>query len=163
VWGQNTVAEGSKNGSEEGFARRVSECLVQVKRALQTGSPSSERSAERCLLILNAAVAQSNGSGKKGSVSAQIYPLASSESKIIDILKSVAHGMRGQTCYYTITIMAKRTTPHNGVPPVQSSQGEKGNIHHNTACCRPSMHTVLTQLFLFSIVCFKCIPSSIQE
>ena len=47
------------------FAKRIFRCLQQIQEGLKAGVSSSERSAERCIRILNAAVDHSVGVGKK--------------------------------------------------------------------------------------------------
>ena len=51
----------TQTDTEEDFLRRIFECLVEVKKGLEAGDKTSERSSERCLRILNAAVGQNNG------------------------------------------------------------------------------------------------------
>eukprot|EP00567_Pseudictyota_dubia_P007508 CAMPEP_0197442408 /NCGR_PEP_ID=MMETSP1175-20131217/8425_1 /TAXON_ID=1003142 /ORGANISM="Triceratium dubium, Strain CCMP147" /LENGTH=3192 /DNA_ID=CAMNT_0042972873 /DNA_START=42 /DNA_END=9620 /DNA_ORIENTATION=- len=114
--------------TEESFVRRIFQCLVKVKGGLESGDPSSERSAERCVRILNAAVGHSNGGGGKTSSSAIAATLEaiSVSGNIAEVLRSVPHGMRGQGGYRTIGIMAKRapqTAVANsvGVPQLSST------------------------------------------
>lgn len=94
---------------EDSFGNRVFQCLVEVQKGLKAGTISSERSAERCLRILNAAVSHDGSSGR--SVSSTALDSLSSVSNVADLqnaLASLPHGMRGQSCYRRIGVMAKR-------------------------------------------------------
>lgn len=108
----NKLSKNSKD-SEDSFGRRVFECLVQVEKDLKSGKASSERSAERCLRILNAAVGHNNGGIQGAQFGTSAIPLShvNANSNCAEILQSVQHGMRGQLSYRTISITAKRVAP----------------------------------------------------
>lgn len=94
---------------DDSFGNRVFQCLVEVKKGLEAGAVSSERSAERCLRILNAAVSDDGSSGR--SVSSLALDSLASVSTVSDLrnaLIGLPHGMRGQSCYRRIGVMAKR-------------------------------------------------------
>lgn len=101
--------------SEDSFGRRVFEYLVQVEKDLKKGKASSERSAERCLRILNAAVGHTSDNANPGRMGPTFAPLShvDANSNSVDVLHSVQHGLRGQLYYRTISITAKRITPNS--------------------------------------------------
>lgn len=97
--------------SEESFGNRVFQCLVEVKKGLESGAASSERSAERCLRILNAAVSHDGSNGR--SVSSLALESLASASDVVGLQRALAglpHGMRGQSCYRRIGVMARVTS-----------------------------------------------------
>ena len=99
---------------EDSFGNRVFQCLVEVKKGLEAGTVSSERSAERCLRILNAAVSHDGSSGQSiSSAALDSVSSVSSTASLSNALASLPHGMRGQSCYRRIGIMAKRTNPNS--------------------------------------------------
>lgn len=111
------------DSSSENFGNRVFDCLVEVKRGLEKGDPSSERSAERCLRILNAAVGDGNGGRSLTPATLSSFSSMSVDGNLSEAVKSLPHGMRSQSCYRRIGIMAKRTSPPNpGVPASVSPQ-----------------------------------------
>ena len=83
--------------------------------------------------ILNAAVGHSDGGGGKTSttaISATLEALSTS-SGLADVFLSVPHGMRGQSSYRSIGVMAKRTpsqshsVTNSGTVPSLSSSGSQ--------------------------------------
>ena len=106
-------AEAMQTDDDDDFGARVFECLQKVKRGLDVRDPAAERSAERCLRILNAAVGQEGNSGRSVTMSA-IDALNSlpKEYTLSDVVGRLPHGMRGQSGYRRIGIMAKRTAIH---------------------------------------------------
>ena len=100
------------DAGDENFGNRVFQCLVEVKKGLEAGTAASERSAERCLRILNAAVGHDGNSGRSITSSAlDSLRNVSDEDALARALMTLPHGMRGQSCYRRIGIMAKRTSP----------------------------------------------------
>jgi Ubiquitin carboxyl-terminal hydrolase len=99
---------------DESFGNRVFRCLADVKKGLDARDPSSERSAERCLRILNAAVGQ-DGNSVRSITSSTVSLLSSLPSycSLADAIKLIPHGMRGQSSYRRIGVMAKRTNANN--------------------------------------------------
>eukprot|EP00594_Rhizosolenia_setigera_P017554 CAMPEP_0178974318 /NCGR_PEP_ID=MMETSP0789-20121207/22383_1 /TAXON_ID=3005 /ORGANISM="Rhizosolenia setigera, Strain CCMP 1694" /LENGTH=2735 /DNA_ID=CAMNT_0020662625 /DNA_START=1162 /DNA_END=9369 /DNA_ORIENTATION=- len=127
----DTISKGStedKNQSkvtkDNSFSHRVFEYLVQIKTELESNKPLSERSAERCLRILNSAVRQSSVYGQVNSFS--LPSNINANSSIVDIFKMVPHGMRGQSCYRIVKITARRVpSQHNNSSGVSSSATAK--------------------------------------
>lgn len=108
---------------EDSFGSRVFQCLVEVKKGLEAGTASSERSAERCLRILNAAVSHDGSGGR--SVSSSALEALSTVSTVTSLPKAMArlpHGMRGQSCYRRIGVLAKRT------PMIPSNNNLTGQV-----------------------------------
>lgn len=120
--GQESV---SMNGKDRRFSNRIFKCLVEVKEGLQRGDSSSERSAERCISILNAAIEKCNSLG--GSAGAVAERLASLQegSSLDSYLSKVPHGMRGVSSCKTIQVLAKvisRNSPTQANPNESTSQ-----------------------------------------
>lgn len=115
------AGEAMQTDDDDDFGDRVFECLQQVKRGLDARDPASERSAERCLRILNAAVGQEGSSGRSVTTSA-IDSLNSlpKDYTLSDVVGRLPHGMRGQSGYRRIGVMAKRTATHAQVQEGQS-------------------------------------------
>ena len=107
--------------SDEGFGKRVFECLANVKKGLDEKEPSAELAAERCLRILNAAI----GSGSGSIISSTLTRLTSlsPENGLRETAKYLPHGLRGQACYRKIGVMAKRT-PSQPTVQMQQSLGD---------------------------------------
>jgi Ubiquitin carboxyl-terminal hydrolase len=101
------------------FGERVFDCLSTVKKALNNGQPGAERSAERCLRILNAAIGQNNGAVGSSMTYSTLTRLSSIQldSSLENIMQIIPHGMRGQSCYRRVGIMAKRQMLSNQVGP----------------------------------------------
>lgn len=132
----------NKDGIDDGgrgnqFSQRIFDCLVQVKEGLERGDRSSERSAERCIRILSAAIEQSRGlGGSAGAVAERLDSLqqqqqaASGRSEplsstvVEEYLNSVPHGMRGVYSCSTVTVIA-RATGRRGSPDAGSDRDEK--------------------------------------
>jgi hypothetical protein len=126
--------------SDENFGNRVFGCLAEVKKGLDAGDPSSERSAERCLRILNAAVGQDGSIGR--SITGSTVSLLSSlpiNCTLSDAMKLLPHGMRGQSSYRRIGVMAKRTTSHNTQGPQQMSDRESQGSSRQQSTVRFSL------------------------
>ena len=100
---------------ENQFTSRIFAYLTQVKEGLASGnSPSSERSAERCIRILSAAIEQcSSLGGGANSVVERLDALqkqsAGSGAQVEQYMNLVPHGMRGKYSCHTVSIMAKPT------------------------------------------------------
>ena len=80
---------------------------------------SSERSAERRIRILNAAIDHGVGVGKGTSL---VVSLLLSVNSFEDLVYRVPHGMRGRSCYLTIGVLAKRTSRTRTAGPMGKSQ-----------------------------------------
>jgi ubiquitin carboxyl-terminal hydrolase 9/24 len=115
--------EATRNGIETNednlFSQRIFRCLVQVKEGLRAENRSSERSAERCIRILSAAIDQCNSLGGSARALADRLtmfhlqhqkqanaPLPSVE----EYLNLVPHGMRGVFSCDTVSIIARATS-----------------------------------------------------
>ena len=103
---------------DDGFGKRVFDCLSKVKEGLEVQNPSAELAAERCLRILNAAIGQGGSSGSISVSTLNRMSRASPNEELHQITKYLPHGMRGQACYRKITVMAKR-------PQMQTHQGQQ--------------------------------------
>ncbi|CAB9501188.1 Ubiquitin carboxyl-terminal hydrolase puf [Seminavis robusta] len=101
------------------FGERVFDCLSNVKKALNEGQPGAERSAERCLRILNAAIGQTTGTIGSSMTYSTLARLSSIQldSGLESVMRFIPHGMRGQACYRRVGIMAKRQLLSNQVGP----------------------------------------------
>eukprot|EP00547_Thalassionema_nitzschioides_P005510 CAMPEP_0194205836 /NCGR_PEP_ID=MMETSP0156-20130528/5031_1 /TAXON_ID=33649 /ORGANISM="Thalassionema nitzschioides, Strain L26-B" /LENGTH=3092 /DNA_ID=CAMNT_0038932219 /DNA_START=10 /DNA_END=9288 /DNA_ORIENTATION=+ len=126
---------GPPNGSTEqmhtddednDFGNRVFDYLVEVKKGLDAGLASSERSAERCLRILNAAVGQDGSTGRSVTTSAVLsLNTLTADSSLADAIGPLPHGMRGQSGYRRIGIMAKRTAQNLSQNQDQTSSNNR--------------------------------------
>jgi len=95
------------------FADKIFSCIESVKESLQSGKRGSERSAERCMRILNAAITHANASKKHHILSTLHFKPSNMKDfthNVEDVLKILPHGLRGQACYRTISIVAKRAS-----------------------------------------------------
>ncbi len=102
----------------EAFGDKIYACLETVREGLKTGNKLSERSAERCMRILNAAITHTGGTNKANSSSSIHFKTSSIKGLVNgfkDVIQQMPHGLRGQACYRTISISAKR--PSNGQRP----------------------------------------------
>ncbi len=117
----SNVALDSEGGVNNNFSQRVYNCLVQVKEGLKLGNRSSERSAERCIRILSAAIEKCNSLGASaGAVAERFGALiqqqhdGSSPATVEEFLNLVPHGMRGVYSCNTVSIIAKATARGSG-------------------------------------------------
>lgn len=112
---QQQKSEPDAADNKNNFGERVFDCLSNVKKALDEEEPGAERSAERCLRILNAAIGQSNsavGSSTTFSTLARLQSIPL-DSNLDSVMKFIPHGMKGQACYRKVGIMAKRQIVQN--------------------------------------------------
>lgn len=139
----------SIDSGEDNFGSRIFQCLSEVKKDLETGTVSSERSAERCLRILNAAVCHDGNGGRSVTTSyVDALSAANSIDELDSALEALPHGMRGAACYRRVGVMAKRTNPNNHAiqGPVQFSQdSQAGKESANTSSSKQ------TATFRFSL------------
>ena len=121
--------EPMQTDEDNDFGDRIFDCLQQVKRGLEAGDAASERSAERCLRILNNAVGQEGSSGRSVTTSAvaslNSLPI---DCTLADVVGLLPHGMRGQSGYRRIGIMAKRTAAHNQMQDGQTAQRQASTM-----------------------------------
>ncbi len=107
----------------EAFSTKIYACLDQVRHGLKKGDKLSERSAERCVRILNAAIGHAAGSGGKGITTSSVHFKPASVKglvhKMSDIVKFYPHGLRGQSCYRTVSVLAKRAGGGRRVPQTE--------------------------------------------
>ncbi len=99
--------------SVETFADKIFSSLEQARAGLSRGDKLSVRSAERCVQILNAAIASTVKLEKKAPQSSIHFNPASLRSRvanITDVVKLFPHGLRGQSCNRTISILARRAS-----------------------------------------------------
>lgn len=112
AWMERSTKQDIILSPKETFSSKIFDCLAQVKKGLQSSSPLSVRSAERCIRILNAAV----GHNPNSKANASILDNAHSIDSIHAILEYVPHGFRGQGCYRSITAVARRTGNQSSNP-----------------------------------------------
>lgn len=115
AWSQRQQPKPEVVATDSNFGERLFDCLSNVKKALAEGQAGAERSAERCLQILNAAIGQSGGavgSSTTFSTLARLNSIAL-DSNLDAVMNFVPHGMRGQACYRKVGIVAKRQLMHN--------------------------------------------------
>lgn len=95
----------------ETFADKIFASLDQVRAGLRKKDMLSVRSAERCVQILSAAIASTVKSEKKAAQSTIHFSPSSVRgmvSNISDVVKFFPHGLRGQSCNRTVSILARR-------------------------------------------------------
>ena len=102
-----TSQESASNGKDHRFSNRIFKCLVEVKEGLQRGDNSSERSAERCIRILNAAIEKCNSLGGSAGAVAERLTSLQEGSSLDSYLTQVPHGMRGVSSCKRINVLAK--------------------------------------------------------
>jgi len=90
------------------FSDRIYEALKVVYHHISTDSHNALRSAERCCRILLTAVAHDT-KDERGATIAPDFSSLISASRTDDYLKCLPHGLRGQSCYRTISVHARRT------------------------------------------------------
>mmetsp|Transcript_32541 Transcript_32541/g.66280 ORF Transcript_32541/g.66280 Transcript_32541/m.66280 type:complete len:2909 (-) Transcript_32541:130-8856(-) len=115
----------SMNGKDHRFSNRIFKCLVEVKEGLQRGDNSSERSAERCISILNAAIEKCNSLGGSAGAVAERLTSLQEGSSLDSYLTQVPHGMRGVSSCKRIQVLAKvisRNSPTQANPNESTSQ-----------------------------------------
>ena len=138
---------------ENQFTSRIFAYLTQVKEGLASGnSPSSERSAERCIRILSAAIEQcSSLGGGANSVVERLDALqkqsAGSGAQVEQYLNLVPHGMRGKYSCHTVSVMAKPTrggerSGGNSNPGSPASSGAGVEISEVTRSKEPVRFTI---------------------
>jgi len=140
--------------SERSLLERIFECLVQVKKRLEAGDLASERSAERCLRILNAAFGQETvGFGDATSI-----PDMSMVESAADALACVPHGVKGQACYRTVNILGKHTPQQHHSVNLGASMSSQPNtalqddlIGPSTSPASLAMKTPSTEKFLLNL------------
>lgn len=107
AWAEDSMetAKVQKIDPNEKFSSKIYSCLLQVKSDLKRCDPLAERSAERCVQILNSAV----GNKKSGYGSYTLsFEKLSSINSLKSIVDDVPHGYRSQLCYTYINITVKR-------------------------------------------------------
>jgi hypothetical protein len=118
--------------NDESFGRRVFDCLSNVKEGLDKKDPSTERAAERCLRILNAAVGQGGSTGSITASTLNRFAQLSPSDGLNKIFKYLPHGMRGRACYRRIGIMAKRPVMQgHSAGHSQQTYQERDNLNGN--------------------------------
>mmetsp|Transcript_43869 Transcript_43869/g.105841 ORF Transcript_43869/g.105841 Transcript_43869/m.105841 type:complete len:3072 (+) Transcript_43869:108-9323(+) len=109
-WTSNQAPKDAFNESPfESFGKRVFDCLTHVKNGLENKDQTAEMAAERCLRILNAAIAQGVPGGSVATSTISRLTTLSPADGIQQAIKFLPHGMRGQACYRKVGIMAKST------------------------------------------------------
>ena len=96
--------------TDENFGERIFHYLEQVNNDLNSHLPLVERSIERCMRILNAAVGQVDSDGLTTIPTlARLSALSSTNFSLDDAIRCLPHGMRAQSCCRRIGILAKRS------------------------------------------------------
>jgi len=113
--------------SDDGFGKRVFDCLSKVKKSLDMKEPSAELAAERCLRILNAAIGQDGSTGSISISTLNRMSRSSPADGLNQIAKCLPHGMRGQACYKKINVMAKRQQMQNHQGQMTYQEREQSN------------------------------------
>jgi len=103
------------------FGERLFDCLTKVKTSLNGSQEGAERSAERCLRIMNAAIGQTSSVGGNSATFSTLARLSALpvESSVDTVMKVIPHGMRGQASLRKVGIMVKRQLMHT--PGAQNS------------------------------------------
>jgi ubiquitin carboxyl-terminal hydrolase 9/24 len=121
---KGTMEQMVTDDSDESFGERIFQYLGRIKTDLDAKARGAERSAERCLRILNQAIGQTDRDGYSMTPStltrlAGLPPTATLEEAV----KCLPHGMRGQGCYRRIGIVTKRPQVQNHSQGPQAYQG----------------------------------------
>lgn len=95
-----------KVDEKDEFSYKIFNCLTEVTQGLRNNDPLSLRSAERCIQILNAAVGQ--GPNTSSNISNATVAKIESLENLKTLVDNIPHGYRGQECYMTINIVARR-------------------------------------------------------
>ena len=99
---------------DENFGERIFRCLERVKNDLDSHEPFAERSIERCMRILNAAIGQVESDGLTTIPTlARLSALSNTKFSLYDAIRCLPHGMRAQSCCRRIGILAKRPQNQN--------------------------------------------------
>jgi len=132
-----STAQAMQEDREDDFGERMFKCLDQVKASLETKQniARDQQSAQRCLRILNAAIAQplDGGFSMTRSTLNRLSRLPMT-GNLEDAAKCLPHGMRGKAAYMRVGVMAKRPQQGNGVssqqqPRASSSSRFALNVH----------------------------------
>ena len=100
--------------TEENFGERIFHCLERVKIDLDSHMPLVERSIERCMRILNAAIGQAESDGLTTIPTlARLSALSNINFSLDDAIRCLPHGMRAQSCCRRIGVLAKRSSNQN--------------------------------------------------
>lgn len=130
----------SHRAVEETFSNRIFNEILAVNKGLLEGDATSERSAERCIRILKAAIDRCSSLGGSASAAAERMASLSPTSSLQDFLSRVPHGLRGQFSCKSVFIMVKdlrsqsnqgesSSRPSAGQSPTQRCERFKLNIH----------------------------------
>jgi len=129
---ESTSTEGVSTNEDTRFSSRIFDYLTQVNAGLLTGSDSSssERSAERCIRILSAAIEQcSSLGGGSDAVVERLSALQKQSSQhgvqVEEYLNVVPHGMRGQYSCHTVSVLAKATRGGGSNAAGDNTEGTK--------------------------------------
>lgn len=149
------------DSTDEGFGKRVFDCLASVKQGLDRNDLSAELAAERCLRILNAAIGQTGTAGSITSSTLTRLLSLSPSDELKETVKYLPHGMRGQASYRKIGVMAKRSPSQPGASAQHSyadRDGNSGNVGKNPSTFRFSLdvHPLETLLSIKAKVAAYC-------
>lgn len=114
---------------DDGFGKRVFECLSDVKKGLEMKNPSAELAAERCLRILNAAIGQGGLSGSISISTLNRLSRLTRNDRLHQMTRYLPHGMRGQSCYRKITVLAKRQQVQTHQGPQTYQERDQSNMN----------------------------------
>eukprot|EP00537_Pseudo-nitzschia_pungens_P003953 CAMPEP_0172367922 /NCGR_PEP_ID=MMETSP1060-20121228/24635_1 /TAXON_ID=37318 /ORGANISM="Pseudo-nitzschia pungens, Strain cf. cingulata" /LENGTH=3187 /DNA_ID=CAMNT_0013092347 /DNA_START=34 /DNA_END=9597 /DNA_ORIENTATION=- len=145
--------------SDDGFGKRVFDCLSKVKDSLEKKDPSAELAAERCLRILNTAIGQDGSSSSISISTLNRISRSSPADGLYRISKCLPHGMRGQACYRKITVMAKRQQQlqnHQGQMTYQEREQPNHHSERNIYRFSLDLHPLETMYSIKAKVASHC-------
>jgi len=150
--------------ADESFGDRMFQCLERVKVDLEAGVPSAERSVERCMRILNAAIGRVDARElTSASTMARLTALDETNAELSEAMKCLPHGLRGQACYRRVGITVKR-------PSAQGNQNNMVNYENTTPRLPPTvkftidvhpLETLASIKYKVALQC-QCMPQSVK-
>ena len=146
------------NEKDESFHERIFQFLGGVKADLDAKARGAERSAERCLQILNAAIGQNDRDGYSMTPStlARLSTL-SATATLDDAVGCLPHGMKGEACCRRIGIITKRPQPQNqGQPVYENGTTQVGSKPPSTVKLSLDVHPLETLASLKRKVATSC-------
>ena len=164
------ASEGEKKDGDQ-FSQRIFNCLVQVKEGLSAGNRSSERSAERCIRILSAAIDQCHNLGcSVGAVVERLNTMfqiqqqgglaSTSPPSVEEYLNLVPHGLRGVYACNTVSIIAKATFRgvgnNHGSPSNDGGESSSRNMNTQSERFSLEIHPLQTLASIKSQIAAHC-------
>ena len=148
--------------SDDGFGRRVFDCLQTVKRGLDEKDPSARLAAERCLRILNAAIGQADLTSSITVSTLSRLATLPVDASFAQTVGCLPNNMRGQACYRKINVMVKRTQNAQAAQAQQPADRDGRNA--TTVRFSLDVHPLETLLSVKMKVASQCdcAPSSVK-